>query len=385
MIRRAVVLTTIFGASFLVAALVEGKETQSAMTKRSTVYTVPASIPSDCSRAVAVKLMHWIATVPNHSTVRFARNGCYGQDRTITLSDRKGLTIDGNGSSFKALTRGTSHRANWRLQGGSSLTLVDMTVRGSNRNAGPTAVAYNAGLEWQHGFAFDGTQGATLLNVRAYDVYGDFVETEPDMRLGAYASPPVRNLTVSSSHFEGSGRMGLGLTDVDGFVIKNSHVGGVAWDAVDIEPDVEQEYARNIQILDNHFGPTRFAILSNEGTGSSTVGDIIMSGNVENGPVTTCTPPVAVEPPTGTYRSGYTMQNNHLLTASDGLDFSRTDNVTVSGNTVTFTGLSCSSFVGVAVTDSHSMTVSNNTFSGAARATQVDTLSTGLRVSNNST
>jgi len=74
-----------------------------------------------------------------------------------------------------------------------------------------------------------------------------------------------------------------------------------------------------------------------------------------------------------------------LMTAGDGLDFSRTDNVTVSGNTVTFTGRSCSSFVGAAIADSHGVTVDNNAFSGADHAIQVDILSTGLHTSGNST
>jgi len=74
-----------------------------------------------------------------------------------------------------------------------------------------------------------------------------------------------------------------------------------------------------------------------------------------------------------------------LMTAGDGLDFSRTDNVTVSGNTVTFTGRSCSSFVGVAIADSRGVTISSSTFSGADHAIQVDILSTGLHTSGNPT
>ena len=385
-LQRAVVLATIVGASFLVAALVDGNETQSAMTKRSTVYTVPASIPSDCSRAVAVKLMHWIATVPNHSTVRFVRDGCYGQDGTIVLRGRKGLTVDGNGSTFKALTQGTATRSNWMIQGGSNITLENMIIRGANPNAGASATAFVDALQWQHGINFGSVQGGTVANVQIYDVYGDFVEAQEDTRcIDCTSDPPNRNIVVRSSHFDRNGRMGFGLTDVDGFTLQNTYVGDVSWDAVDVELDYSWEYGQNIQILGNTFGLMRFALLSNDGAGSSTVGNMTMSGNVENGPILTCDPPVGVAPPAGVYRSGYTIQNNHFMTAGDGFDFTQADNVNISGNTVNFTNGQCASYVGVGVADSHSVTVTDNTFAGAAHAIRVDELSTGLHVSSNPT
>src|SRR2546423_9690906 len=97
-----------------------------------TVYKVPGSIKSDCSVAVENKLMAWLATVPDGSTVQFAAGRCYGQDGTITLTGRKGLVIDGQGAEFRALTPGGSHRANWRFVNGSNLTVQNMAVRGAN-------------------------------------------------------------------------------------------------------------------------------------------------------------------------------------------------------------------------------------------------------------
>ena len=98
-------------------------------------YVVPKKIPDDCSVAVEGKIMSWLATVPNGSTVQFGAGRCYGQDGTITLAGRSGLVIDGGGSEFRALTPGGSHRANWRLVTGSNLTLRNMAVRGSNPRA----------------------------------------------------------------------------------------------------------------------------------------------------------------------------------------------------------------------------------------------------------
>ena len=114
--------------------------------------------------------MAWLATVPDGSTVQFGAGRCYGQDGTITLTDRKGLVIDGQGSEFRALTPGGSHRANWRFVGGSDLTVRNMAVRGSNPDG-----LYDPAIEWQHGYSVEGVQGMTLSNVKARETWGDGV------------------------------------------------------------------------------------------------------------------------------------------------------------------------------------------------------------------
>ena len=108
--------------------------------------------------------------MPDNSTVQFGKARCYGQDGTIALSGRHGLTIDGQSSEFRALTPGNSQRSNWRFVGGSNLTVRNMAVRGAN-----PAGAYQAGFEWQHGFAVQGVQGMTLSNVQARETWGDGV------------------------------------------------------------------------------------------------------------------------------------------------------------------------------------------------------------------
>jgi len=353
-------------------------------TTASNVYTVPASIPSNCSATVEQQLMSFFATVPDGSTINFPANGCYGQDGSLFLPGRNNLVINGNGSTFKALTQGTSYRSNWMIQGGSNITLENMIVRGANPNAGATMAAYNAALEWQHGIDFGSVQGGTLDNVQIYDVYGDFVEAQEDSRCtDCPGDPPNRNIVVRSSHFERNGRVGFGLTDVDGFVLENSYIGNVAWDAVDIELDYNWEYGRNVQILNNTLGPMRFSLFSNWGVGGSTVGNVTVSGNVENGPLLTCVAPIQVLPPAGVYRSGYTIQNNQLLTYGNGFEFTRADNVSVSGNTVNFTNGQCGSYVGVALTDSHTVGITNNTFAVPNAIDRVDSLSTNVTVSGN--
>ena len=102
----------------------------------ASVSSPPASIVSNCTLPVEDQLMAWLDTVPDNSVVQFPPGACYGLDDTITMEDRVGLTIDGNGSTFKALTPGTGNRDNWRIEGGTNITLKNMIVRGANPSAG---------------------------------------------------------------------------------------------------------------------------------------------------------------------------------------------------------------------------------------------------------
>src|SRR5438874_13361168 len=73
-------------------------------------HEAPGSIASDCSRDVTQQLLSWIASVPDHSTLSFASGGCYRIDGTLELTDRDGLTFEGNNATFRASTTG----ATWR-------------------------------------------------------------------------------------------------------------------------------------------------------------------------------------------------------------------------------------------------------------------------------
>ena len=349
-------------------------------------FMVPDSIPADCSRPVENEIMAWLATVPNGATARFEHNGCYGQDETIELEDRIDLTIDGNGSSFKALTTGSPNRDNWRIEGGRNITLRNMTVCGSNPHAGISEKAYDGKVEWQHGFRFAGTNGGTLENVRAFDVYGDFVEAMWDWRApDVYTAPMARNIVIRNSYFARAGRMGIGLTGVDGFVLQDSYVGDVNMAAVDLELDVDTHLGRNISIVNNVFGPHRFALFANGGWGSGeNVGNVLIAGNRMTGPLISCESPIFIAPPAGKYRSRWTIRDNQFLTLSETVTATRVQDLVVANNRVRFEPWGgCSRYSGVGLQDAHTVSITNNTFSGADRVVQVDALSTNVHEAGN--
>ena len=369
-----VVVAVIFGTALLPPEPLPG------------AFIVPHSIPADCSRPVENEIMAWLRTVPDGATARFQDNGCYGQDETIELEDRVDLTIDGNGASFKALTRGSPNRDNWRIEGGRNITLKNLTVCGSNPNAGITEKAYDGSVEWQHGFRFAGTNGGTLENVRALDVYGDFVEAMWDWRApDVYTAPMARNIVVRNSYFARAGRMGIGLTGVDGFLLQDSYVGDVNMAAVDLELDVDTHLGRNISIVNNVFGPHRFALFANGGWGSApNVGNVLIAGNRMTGPLISCESPVFIAPPAGKYRSDWTIRDNHFLTLSETVTATRVEDVVVANNRVRFEPWGgCSRYSGVGLQDAHSVTITNNAFSGADRVVQVDALSTNVHEAGN--
>jgi hypothetical protein len=328
--------------------------------------------------------MAWIATVPDNATLRFAPNGCYGQDGTLVLTDRVGLTIDGNGSTFKALTPGGSHRANWRFLAGSNLTVLNMTVRGANPAGGITGTAYQRSVEWQHGYSIDAVQGITFDNVAAFDTYGDLLGIQYDERVGALASAPARNVTVRNSRFERSGRQGLALSHGEKVVIENNYIGDVNMNGVDIELNEPYELGRDIRVVGNTFGPVRFSIVANVGSGyDPNVGTVTVRGNTMNGPLQTCRPPVYVETHDGMFRLNYTVENNTLLAYGNAFDFNGVKQITVAGNTVHFTNGDCGTLAGVGLINSHTVSVTGNAFLGAAQVVRKDDVSTGVTESNN--
>ncbi|MGH2661345.1 MAG: CAP domain-containing protein [Actinomycetota bacterium] len=350
------------------------------------VYSPPASIASNCTLPVEDQLMAWLNTVPDNSIVQFPPGACYGLDDTITLEDRVGLWIDGNGSTFKALTPGTGNRDNWRIEGGTNITIKNMVVRGANPSAGVNNNAYDGTREWQHGFRFAGTNTAMLDNVQVYDVYGDFVEAMWDWRYGNVSQAPMaKNITVKNSRFERNGRMGFGLTGVDGFALRDSYVGEVNMAAVDLELDFSSALGRNINILSNTFGKHRFALFANGGAGSSpNLDDVVIAGNREVAQPVTCEPTIFSAAPNGTYRTDWTITGNQFITLSDTVLLDGARSVTVANNSVQYLQWGgCGRFDGVGVTDSHNVTITGNAFTGADRVVRSDAASTAIAESGN--
>lgn len=215
------------------------------------VYDVPASIPADCSVPVETQLTSWIASVPDGSTVRLGAGKCYGQDESVTVTDRANLTIDGNGSELRALTPGGPYRANLRLVHGSNLAVLNLTVRGSNQ----AHKVWNGGgyeSEWQHGFSVEGVYGLTLDHVRATEVWGDGILLFG--RHGYCVPDASTDVAIRSASTSYTGRNGVSFVDVERAQLTDSSVtNNLGLAPVDIEPDDPCWYVRDVLISRNTF------------------------------------------------------------------------------------------------------------------------------------
>ena len=353
---------------------------------RPAVYKVPPTIKANCSTPVDAQINAWLATVPDNSTVQFGAGRCYGQDGTITLTGRNGLVIDGQGSEFRALTPGASHRANWRVVNGANLTVQNLVVRGSDPQG-----AYDPAVEWQHGFSVEGVQTMTLSNVQALETWGDGI----DLYRGAFSpacgddASSARNVVISGATLARNGRQGLAVVDAEQVTLQSSAISQSAWWNVDLETDDTCDIARHITIAGNSFGANRYGVIGSVGAGGTPqVGDVSVTDNVQTAPSGLpgeCWAPVWVLSQDGLYRDGYTFSRNTWFARRNAFEFRRLSNVTVDANSVTFDATSgCGGRAGVLLVDSHTVGITNNAFRGANRVVLSDSLSTGVTATGNS-
>jgi len=260
-----------------------------------------------------------------------------------------------------------------------------MAVRGSN----PDGV-YQAGFEWQHGYSVEGVQGMTLSNVQARETWGDGVLLDHGaftLTCGDVASS-ARNVVITGATLERIGRQGVAVVDAEHVTVQNSTIGrALTW--VDLEPDDLCEIARHITVARNSFGANQWGGIVNGGGGADPwVGDVRVIDNHQTAPANACwAAPVQVYGPGGVdRRHDYSFSGNQFLAHTDAFVLYGVQNVDVNSNSVSFTAASlggCDPGAGVLLTDSHTVRITGNSFSGANNVFLADGLSTDIISENN--
>jgi hypothetical protein len=363
----------------------QGKATAGAGPKAS----VPQGIATDCSRDVTKELLAWIGSMPNGSTLSFAAKGCYRIDGTLRFEDRAGLVFEGNGATFKAGSEGNRDRRHFWFFGGANLVIRNLTVMGANSKAGTGDEAFRSDREFQHAFALQGVQAALLENVRASDVYGDFVYVGPDVGRG-HKFQWSRKVIVQNSRFQRNGRQGIAVVAGEDVLISGNSLGQVRRATFDIEPTATHWGARNIQILNNTTTAGRLIWLASGGR-SHDVGDIKIAGNVMK--AATGTPIIKVvapddgsQPPLGARRGPFIIENNVFIVGGSpaaGIDCVRCVGLTIRNNQLTFPAER--SMTAVSIKSTNTTRITGNTFKGAATILEADLYSTDYSESGNST
>jgi Right handed beta helix region len=342
------------------------------------VRRVPRSIAGDCSRDVTAQLLAWIARAPNYSTLLFGKNACYRIDGTLLIQDRWGLVFWGNGATFRAGTEGDPERRHWWFWGGGDHVIRDMTVIGANPFAGLAPEAYRPDREFQHAFFFAGVQGALLDNVRAFDVYGDFVCITLDIRAET-GQPWSRNIIVQKSHFERNGRQGITIGAGEDILIRWNYLGEVRRSTFDIEPSTPNRGARRVTLYQNVTGPGKLLWLANGGVGSN-VSEINIVGNVmlQNGAG------ILVAAADGSPRGPFLLENNNFIGGGAPIaTFTKVSGVTIRNNWVWYNPLQGAPVVRLHT--SSAVRVMDNAFPGAGMVFEADPGSFDYLEYNNST
>jgi hypothetical protein len=311
---------------------------------------VPESITSDCSRSVDGDLRAFLAKAPDGVTVLFPRLACYGQDRTIALEDRKNLTIDGNGSTFQKRVgsdRSRPNNANWRIAGGTGVTLKNMVIKGSY--AAPPRGSPGQGQFTDHGVSIWGATDASVLDVEVLNVDGECLTADPDVRKGTdyRLVPPNRNVVVDRLRCSHAGRQGVAATAADGFTLSNSTIDDTQQTGIDIEIDADGEILRNIKLLNNTLGATYFSAISVPAGNAPDVGEIVIEGNRMIRPTETCLPAFNIG--ASPWRLGrVTVTGNTIMTIGDGIYVYGAQSGDVAGNEIRKTdpGNVCYSYSG---------------------------------------
>lgn len=294
-------------------------------------------------------MQRFIATVPNGREILFAKAAKYQLDGTLFIKSRTQLTIDGNGATVFAKTRGGPDRAQWWITDGSGIVFRDLTVKGANPHGGTGKNAYVAKLETQHGFRFEGVNGAELDHVQVHDVYGDFVYIGRDRSHVA-----SRNVWIHDSVFSRNGRQGISVTAASNVIIERNHFNNTRRATIDLEPNSRSWHVSNVFVMNNVVGKGRLLFVASHGQGP--VNDIVISGNQLLGhPLT-----IDVKPPDNARRSNWVVVNNTSNTSvhSRPLRFFHVDGLEVRDNRQLVTG----GQAGLVLTDVCGAHVSGNAF-----------------------
>jgi hypothetical protein len=222
---------------------------------------------SDCSRDVTGALNAFIAAAPNPSTITFPSDACFEIAGKLELQMKQGLTVEGNGATFRAKGDGERSRWHWGLEGGSDITIRNVTVKGAHPKGGATDDAYVRDREHQHGFRLAGVRNVTLEDVTVTDVYGDFV----------YLREASRDVKVLNSRFERNGRQGIAIVEGEDVLIRGNSLTGAARSMFDLEPNDDRRIIKNVTIEDNDIGSFKNRLLAIDKDGF--ISDVRMVGN----------------------------------------------------------------------------------------------------------
>jgi Right handed beta helix region len=339
---------------------------------------VPDSIDHSCGSDVTDAINGFLGSAGDNTTIRFASQGCYRVDGTLTLDGHHRIDIEGNGALIKATTVGDRSRRDLTVSESDDIIIRDLNVIGSNNQAGTTAGAYDPDLAFQHAFTISGAHRVLLERVTAKQLHGDFVY------LGGGGNTPSTDVTIANSTFEGSGRQGISVTDANRVLIIDNHIGDVPRSMFDLEPNDDSGEARNVRITGNHTGAATNFWLADKGAGNQ-IGPVEIDGNTMDDSTGGL---IFAFGHTGGFRGPWNVRDNQFI-ASDRVHdersvgamlFANCSDISVTGNHVLYpAGVTMPA---IELRTSQNVKVAGNDFTGTSQPVMSDAATTGLSISS---
>lgn len=227
---------------------------------------VPSSIDATGTRDVSSEMAAFYSTVLPGAVVDYPCRGRYRMESTLRITKR-GLTINGNESTFFSTTRGTRNRSNVFLKDSADVIINRLHTVGANPHAGLADDAFVVELEAQHGFEFMNSRRVRLADCASQDTYGDFI----------YVAGQSVDLLFERFFGTRSGRSGTALVNGDKIVYDECVMTDCRRSTFDFEPVLAHQIITNVDIKNGVFGPHRLNWMAAHGNGSAKVGHIHVS------------------------------------------------------------------------------------------------------------
>ena len=251
-----------------------------------------ATIPADCSRNVEEALTQFIANAPDGSTVKFPAGACYAQGGRIEVRDKRNLTIDGNGASFKssAPNSGLKINPNWLILRGRGVRLKNMKIVGNFRLTGTRsqqrvneATTEGVGNQFNMGVGIYGGTGNRVTDTTIDDVFGDGVTVAVAHYVEGSATHPLnspRDVRIERVKVTRAARHCYSPSQADGFWLQDSEANDCWYGGFDAELDNVEQKLQDIHVIDNTFdGFNMFGIVVPVAGDGTNTKDIEIRGN----------------------------------------------------------------------------------------------------------
>ncbi len=281
---------------------------------------VPSSIDATGARDASADLASWLATVPDESTILFKPGGLYRLDHGLELKDRRGLTFEGNGSTFQGSGGATCGRecSLFYLNGGNhGIIIRGFTLAGNS----PTPGVFDPDREHQAAVAIVGGSQVEIADVTISGVGGD------GLTLSGDAPDWASDVWFHDARVASSGRNGIAVVAGRDVIVERVAIDASGYSTFDVEPNTSSQGASNIRFLDNTAGTWSNSFLSADGAAGSVVNGLTVSGNTVTGKSLLTVIDLA-------RRQNVVFTNNTSMVKAPGpvLRFAHIDGLTVTGN-----------------------------------------------------